>query len=215
MAKELLTIPKGVASYPWLNKADDKFGPAKYKCDLLVPIDTTTDLTAKLEDLLTEFYEGVVEREGDSGKYSDILKADMPYFEEDGQIVFRSSVNQFGENNKGDKWENKVGFYDAKGRFIPEDKRPRVGGGSILKLSIEPRLWAIPATEGRGKAKKTILNVGIKLVLKGVQVLEAKQGGNAPSAEKMGFGEEEGFEYDPDAFDTDSAADGSTDDGDF
>lgn len=211
MAKALLTTPKGTAKYPWLNKADDKFGDPKYKTELVVNSADTTDLTAKLEDLLEDYYQSVLEREGQGGKFAEIFKDEMPYYEEDGNVIFKASLNKNGKKKStGEEWENKVSFYDAGGRFIPEGKRPVVGGGSTIRISFEPNLWTIPETEGRGNSKKTNLKVGISMRLKGIQVISAQQGGSERSASDMGFGAEEGgFQYDPDAFDTDSAADGS------
>lgn len=215
MAKKLLTTPKGRAVYPWLNKADDKFGAPKYKVDLVVDAGEASELTAKLEDLLEDFYQDVIEREG-AGKYDEIYKDELPFFEEDGNVTFRSTVNKNGKNKKGDTWENKVSFYDASAKFIDEDKRPRVGGGSLIRVSFEPNLWTMPDTEGRGKAKKTTLKVGISMRLKGVQIFEVQQGGGAQSAAEMGFGAEEGgYQYDPNEFDADTANDELPEDGGY
>lgn len=202
MAKELLTTPKGIAAYPWLNKADEKYNPVRYKTQLHVDIDDAQPLISKLEEMLAAYYDEVVEREGGE-KYEEIRKADLPFYEEDDKIIFQTHVNKFGENKKtGDKWTNEVAFYDAAGRFMEDGKRPTVGNGSVIKVSFEPNLWAMPDTEGKGKAKKTFLNVGIQMRLKGIQVISISQGSGAKSASQMGFeAEEGGYEYNPDEFD--------------
>lgn len=217
MAKELLTTPKGEASYPWLNKADEKYNPVRYKTNLIVDANDASELVAKLEDILEEHYQTISEKEADSN-YDEIRKADLPFYEEDGKIIFTTHVNKFGKNAKtGDEWENKVAFYDAGGKFMPEKKRPLVGGGSIIRVSFEPNLWAMPDSEGKGKSKKLFLDVGLSMRLKGIQVISVSQGGGERSAESMGFGVEEGgYEYNPDEFDNDSMeADEGTEAGDF
>lgn len=215
MAKPTITTPKGTARYPWLNTADSKFGDPKYKVELLVDTGAAglDDLQGKLEDMLEDHFQDILEAEEGSGKYTEIFKEELPFFEEDGKVLFKASLNKIGKNKKtGEEWENKIAFYDAKGKPIPANAVPKVGGGSVLRVSCEVNLWSMPETEGRGRAKVTNLKVGLSLRIKGVQVIEARQGGGgAASAADMGFGEEEGYSYDPDAFDADDA-DGGDDD---
>lgn len=213
MAKQLLVTPKGAARYPHLNKPDEyQGGPATYKTDLLCDINEASSLTAKLEDMLEDFYQGVLEKEGD-GKYDEIFKDELPFYEDEGQMLFRCKVKRDG--GKGDNtWENKVNFFDAQRNFIKEAHRPNVGGGSVLRVQFEPYCWQMPGAEGRGANKKSFLKVGISLRLKGIQIFEVQQGGG--SANASGFeAEEGGYAYDPDAFDTDEAASGDMDAGDF
>lgn len=213
MAKELLTTPKGTTSYPWLNKADEKFPPAKYKTDLIVEVGEAGELTDKLEAILDDHFQEVSKREADSN-YEEIRKSDLPFYEEDGNIIFRTTVNKEGKNKKtGETWENKVGFFDAAGKFMPEGKRPKIGNGSIIKVSFEPNLYAMADAEGKGKAKKTYLNVGVAMRLKAIQVLSVADNAAQQSAASVGFGVEEGgFEYNPDDFD---GTETITDAGDF
>lgn len=205
MAKPTITTPKGAAKFPWLNTPDTKFGDPKYKVDLMVDVGTggLEELTADLEDRLEDYFDKVLEAEESSGKYKEIYKEELPFFEEDGQVLFRCTLNKNGKNKKtGEEWENKIAFYDAKGKPIPAGQVPKIGGASVLRVSCEVNLWKMPETEGRGKAKVTNLKVGLSLRIKGVQVIEALQGGNGPaSASSMGFEEEEGYSYDPDSFD--------------
>ncbi|WP_432473701.1 hypothetical protein [Amphritea sp. HPY] len=213
MAKKTITTPRGTARYPWLNTADTKFGDPKYKVDLMVESGSVGDFGAKIEDALEDHFNAILDKE-QGGKYREIFKAELPFFEDGGETLFRCSLNKIGKSKKtGETWENKITFYDAKGRPIPEGMAPKIGGASILRVSCELNTWTRPNVEGRGSAKVTDLEVGISLRIKGVQVIEAKQGGNGPaSAESMGFGEEEGYSYDPDAFDADE---GGNDAGDF
>jgi len=210
MAKKLLTTPKGVAKYPWLTKADAKFGDPKYKVDLIVPDDAEglDGFTAKLADLLNEHFENIKEER--SGEFDDIVLEEVPWFEEEDGTAFRCGLNKSGKNKKtGETWENKISFYSAGGKPLDSGSVPKIGGGSVLRISIEPRLWTMPDSEGRGKSKKTFLKVGISLRIKGVQILEVHNITPTQSAEDHGFGEEEGFEYNPDEF----AGTGSDDSG--
>lgn len=209
MAKATITTPRGTARFPWLNTADTKFGDPKYKVDLMVAPGDAGDFSAKIEDALTDHFAAVEDKESGSGKYREILKAELPFFEDGGEVLFRATLNKIGKSKKtGETWENKIAFYDAKGRPIPEGMAPKIGGASVLRVSCELNTWTRPNVEGRGANKVTDLEVGISLRIKGVQVIEAKQGGNGPvSAESMGFGEEEGYSYDPDAFDGDDGQD--------
>ena len=203
MAKKLITLPKGTAKYPWLNVPDTKFGDPKYKLDLKVSPDAAEDVCDKLEDMLEDWFNEVQDKE--AANFDEVYKADMPFFEEDDVIIFRTTLDKNGHNKKtGESWENKISFFDAKGKPIPAGQEPKVGGGSILRASCELVRWTMPETEGRGKNKTKNLKVGLKLRLKGVQVIEARQGGGGGmDADDMGFEEEEGYSYDPESFDSD------------
>lgn len=202
MAKNLMATPKGTARYPHLNKPDVfKDGPPTFKVDLLCDPNEASSLTAKLEDILEDYYQDILEKEGE-GKYDEIFKEELPFYLEDGQMLFRTKVKQQGGNGK-ETWPNKVNFFDAGRNFIPEAKRPIVGGGSIIKVQFEPFCWSMPGAEGRGANKKSFLKVGISLRLKGIQIFEIQQGGGTANA--GGFeAEEGGYTYDPEAFDGDT-----------
>lgn len=188
MAKKTITTPKGTAVYPWLNTADAKFGDPTYKVSLRVPADQAEAFANMLEDKFQDFYQSKLEEHGKKKMRTE----DMPWDEEDGEYVFKLKLNKMGSSKKtGETWENKIAFYDAKGKPIPEGMVPKIGGGSTLRLSFEPNMWEVS-----GK-------LGIQLRIKGVQVIEARQGGGAPAtAEDHGFGEEEGYSYSPDTFDS-------------
>jgi len=208
--KVLITLPKGAARYPWLNTADSKFGDPRYKCDIISEAGMSGDIMAVISDALDEHFDKVVEEK--TGKYNEIFKDELPYFEEDGQVTFRTSLNKNGKSKRtGETWENKITFYGANGKPLPEGKCPKIGGGSVLRISCELNDWDVPETEGRGKDKVTNLKVGMSLRIKGVQVIEPRQDAAGPaSAESMGFEEEEGYSYDPDSFE--EVDDGSPDD---
>lgn len=185
MARPTFTTPHGAAVYPWLNKADSKFGDPTYKCNLAVETEAAQPLVDKLQDLFDAFYAEKLEEHGKKKMRCE----DMPWDEDDnGNIVFKTKRNQFGKNKKtGEEWENKIRFFDASGK--PVEKPPLIGGGSVLRLSIEPQCWEVS-----GK-------LGLKLNIKAVMIIEPKQGGSAATADSFGFeAEEGGYEYNPDTF---------------
>jgi hypothetical protein len=198
--KVTITTPRGAVKYPWLNDADIKFGDPTYKADLLVDAGTagttTEAIDAAMSDALAYFTENADE------DILEVFSDEPPYFEDtDGVMCFRAKLNKFGKDKKtGKEWENKIAFFDAARKPIPASKVPKVGNGSILRLSVELRPWAMTDVEGRGRAQKKRLRVGVKLHLKGVQVIEVNSGGVAATADSMGFGaEEDGYEYDESA----------------
>ena len=214
MAVKTMTTPKGTAIYPWLTKADEKFGDPTYKCDLLIETGAPglDEVTAKLEDQLEEYFSEMEEQFGD--KYDELIKEELPFFEDEEGIVFRLKLKKFGENKKtGETWENKIAFYDSKGKPVDPKKLPIVGGGSVLRISFSVQPWKMPDSEGRGKNKKTFLKVGLKLNIKAVKVIEANNKATAKSAEDYGFDQEDdGYEYNPDEFDSDDSAGDDADD---
>lgn len=211
MAKKTIALPRGTAKFPWLNQPDTKYGE-DYKCDLMVELGDCNEVCAQIEDELEDYFQKEAEKAEASGKYRSIEKAELPFFEEGGLMLFRTKLNKNGKNKKtGEEWINKITFYDAKGKPIPEGQVPKIGGGSVLRINCEYNFWPRTNIEGRGDNKVMDLELGVSLRIKGVQVIEARQGGGpAASAESMGFGEEEGYSYDPDSFD--AGADGEDED---
>jgi len=86
------------------------------------------------------------------------------------------------EGRKPKRWNRKPDIYDARGNAMR--KAPEIWGGTIGKVSFEASPYFIPGT---GAA-------GLKLALKGVQILDLVQGGQR-TASSHGFGEEEGYSY--------------------
>jgi hypothetical protein len=202
MAKNItITTPKGIAVYPWLNKADDKFGDPVYKTDLKIELGLTEDLTSKVDDVFADFFAD--KKESESGNYADIYAEDMPFYEEDGLLILRAKLNKQGKNRKTQEtWENKMAFFDSQGVPIPADRLPKIGGGSILRLGVEVNPYAMAEVVGKGKNKITNLKCGISLRIKAVMVIEARNEAVAPSSSEFGFeAEEGGYAFDPEAVD--------------
>lgn len=209
MAKaQTFTTPRGTAIYPWLNKADTKFGDPVYKLELAVEEgEDTTKFTDSLEDIFSDFYAETQSNE--EGKFNEFTKEDLPFYAEDGQVFIRAKLNKLGKNKaKNETWENKIAFFDPKGTPIPGTHLPAIGGGSILRMSVEVRPYSMPETVGKGKAKVTNLKCGLSLRIKAVMVIEARQEAAQQTASQHGFEEEEGgYSYDPASFDETAGGD--------
>ncbi|ADV88573.1 phage single-stranded DNA-binding protein [Vibrio vulnificus] len=214
--RPLVTLPVGIAQFPWLNKPDthyDKNGA--YKTDLVVnPEDSDVKETVeKLEDILRDYWQN---EKGGKGEMVDVL------MEKDGKFFFR--VKQSAFEYKGELVLPKPVFYDARGRRMV--KEPAIYGGSEIALSVEVWPYSRTETVREGGKRVTIETHGLTLKPKAVQVisLAAKGEAGAPSADYYGFGAHDGgYEYDEDdaqhfpedgADEQHDAADGS-DDGNF
>jgi len=126
-----------------------------------------------------------------------------------GEVEFKFKMKASGEFKKGpkagQKWHRKPDLFDAKGRKI--GKGVNIWGGTVGKVAFSVRPYFVAGTAA----------AGLTLMLNGVQVIDLVSEG-ARSADSYGFGEEEGFGYDPDDYredeDTTSKdADGSDDNG--
>jgi hypothetical protein len=193
---QIVTTPKGTANYPWLNEADTKFGDATYKVDVITDAGDAAELIKRIDDAIEANL--AYWKENAEADVVEVYADEPPYFEDgEGVICFRCKLNKDGKNKKtGETWINKIAFFDAARKAIPASSLPKIGNGSIVRVSSEMRPWAMPVVEGRGRAQKKSLRVGVKLSIKAVQVIEARQGGGNVSADDMGFEEEEGFAYD-------------------
>jgi hypothetical protein len=75
-------------------------------------------------------------------------------------------------------------------------KLPNIWGGSEGKVSFAVSSYFIPGTAA----------AGLKLMLNGVQIIDLVSNGSR-SADSHGFGEEEGYGYDPSEFSEEEAGD--------
>src|SRR5574337_1041848 len=123
MAKKVKFItPPGVAVYPWLTKADAKFGDPKFKVKLRLDPKDVAKVTAQVKELAKE------------GRYK-VKTPQLPITEtEDGTLLSFSSkfmpTIMDAKNNK---------IVDKFNLPSPERlKDIRVGGGSIIRVSAEP-----------------------------------------------------------------------------
>lgn len=175
MAKKTLTSPKGIASYPHLNKADFKFDEdGVWKTDLIVAKD---DATEAFCDAVKE-----VASEAFGKKASE---AHLPFFdhaEDDTKVVLRFST----------KYE--PALHSASGAKVSRRNLPTIGSGSLLKIMTAAESW-----EGKGKGVKLYLNAVqiIDMVEYGAADFENEEGGWEPEmADDGGFSDESGDDDD-------------------
>lgn len=100
----------------------------------------------------------------------------------------------------GQKWHRKPDLFDAKGRKIGGGVN--IWGGSEGKVSFVGSPYFIPGTAA----------AGLRLMLGGVQVIELVSNGSR-AADSYGFGEEEGFGYDPDEYREETTAEDTSGEG--
>jgi hypothetical protein len=158
MAKASLKSPKGIASYPHLNKADFKFDEdGVWKTDLIV------DKTAE-----TEAFCDAIKGVASAAFGKKASEAHLPFFdhkEDDTKMVLRFST----------KYE--PALHSASGAKVSRNGLPMIGTGSTLKISTAAESW-----EGKGKGVKLYLNAVqiIDLVEYGAADFENEEGGWEP-----------------------------------
>ncbi|MEY9719299.1 hypothetical protein ABIA22_001789 [Sinorhizobium fredii] len=122
-----------------------------------------------------------------------------------GEVEFKFKMKASGETKKGPragtKWSRKPDLFDAKGRKIGGGVN--IWGGSEGKVSFVGSPYFIPGTAA----------AGLRLMLGGVQVIELVSNGSR-AADSYGFGQEEGFGYDPDEYRGEEEEGGDTSDSD-
>lgn len=119
-----------------------------------------------------------------------------------GDVEFKFKMKASGEYKKGprtgQKWARKPDLFDASGRKIGGGVN--IWGGSEGKVSFVASSYFIPGTAA----------AGLRLMLGGVQVIELVSNGSR-AADSYGFGQEDGFGYDPDEYREEDAGEKSGD----
>ncbi|MER9195242.1 hypothetical protein NKI13_18365 [Mesorhizobium australicum] len=112
--------------------------------------------------------------------------------EETGEVCLKFTKKASGVVKKGPregkKWTSAPDIYDARGKKMA-GKLPNIWGGSEGKVSFAVSSYFIPGTAA----------AGLKLMLNGVQIIDLVSNGSR-SADSHGFGEEDGYGYDPSEF---------------
>lgn len=210
---ETFTSPRGVLKFPKLSAVDygSKEFPkpdGEYSAKLIVNADdpdviafierlrpiheqAVADGKAAFKELAVDVRKKLEKKNGKTGLeikdlYSPVY--DKETEEPTGQIEFRFGMKASGVSksgpNAGKKWNRKPAIYDAKGSLMP--KPPQIWGGSVAKISFQAGGYFV---KGSGLT-------GVKLSLEAAQIIELVSGGQK-TAEAYGFGEEDGYAYDP------------------
>jgi hypothetical protein len=196
MAKKELIQLRGIASFPWLNTPDTKFEPdGVFRTKVRMPVEAATPIIERLEEIV----EATVAEEQQKKKGKKVKRTDLPWqflTDEDGEptgdVEFSTKIKASGTREDGTKWTRKLAVFDARAK--PCDAK--VGAGSELIVSVEPRGFFVPA-----------LGAGVSLRLEGVQVLKLVEFGGK-SADALGFtAHDDGYTVEADGAAEDEAAD--------
>jgi hypothetical protein len=195
-----LVSPKGVAVYPHLNKADDKFGKPVFKVTLRVPEDEAQAFVAKIEEMIEALKKGDTTglRDDEAKRLTDAiaaekktkkakLKAMDPAFSaetdedgnETGNTLLKFKASGEFKDKEGRIVKRKIKFIDAAKQ--PIEKPPFVWGGSVLRVRAQLMPWVNAKFE-----------YGVKLGIDLVQIIELVTSDGA-AVNTDGFDEEEGY----------------------
>lgn len=208
-----IITPKGIASYPYINRADTKFkAEGDYKCKLIVNANDpkVQELVALLDAAADEFVEATItELKAKGGKgiaKAKAVKKFIPYeaeFDDEGNetdnIILNAKTTAQAKNKQGEVFHKTIKVYDSKGTFLKNP--PSIYGGSTLKLSCTLIPFYNAATD----------TAGVTLRMEAVQVIELVSGGTGPCP----FGEEEDGYTGDTGFGDEPAPNGYTENEDF
>lgn len=155
--KLLFTTPKGIAMYPWLNKADYQFDSAgQFKVNIRLP-------KADAKQMMDDCREAADDAFGDKAK-----QAKMPWKtdEDTGDVIFVTKS----------KFRPKV--MDSTGQLINDNNVPPIHGGSVLKAAGT----MYPYTAG-GNVGISLQLAGVQII----ELSEGSNGGVSFAAEEGGF----------------------------
>jgi hypothetical protein len=156
--KLTFSTQKGIAMYPWLNKADYQFDSnGQFKVNLKMPKDHAKDLIAQVQQAA----------EDEFGK-AEAGKARMPFKTDDdtGDLIIVT------------KSKFKPKFMDSQGQLISENNVPQIFGGSTLKLAGT----IYPYVAGGNKGVSLQL-AGVQII----ELSEGQGGGVTFGAEEGGY----------------------------
>lgn len=199
-----LTTPKAPAIWPALNEPDFKFkkDTGEWHARLRIPadeLDQWQPIIDAAQEILDEAFEAKKEELTKAKKgalLKDLNKGEVPIKpevdpetgEETGFYIFRASLTYKVEVKEGPKagkvFYKRPDIFDARGKQLKNP--PKIGGASVLKLSVLPVDYWFPKDK----------TIGVRFELEGVQVIKLVSGGSNRSAGDYGFGEEEGDEID-------------------
>lgn len=170
------TSPRGVLSFPYLNKPDTKYvEEGVFKADLVVDAEEAKPLMKQLEDQLDDF---IKEMEKETGKRQNRKKYRLPFEdheEDDSKIVFKVKQNAVVKGSPV-----KLLYYDASRKKVLEP--PLIRGGTVAKIA------------GTSRPYNTGANRGITLSISAVQMIELSDTDESSvDGANFGFEEEDGY----------------------
>jgi len=180
MSKPIVHV-RGTAIWPHLNTPDTKF---KDEGEFHTKLRITADQAQPLISAYTAMQEAemVVVQKAKKGKRAKA--ADLPVQpefdsetgEETGNYIVRAAMKASGTNRTtGKAWQRRLPIFDSQGKPAADF----IKSGSEIVIAFTPAAWANPKAE-----------VGVKLYLEGVQIINLAGGGS--SASGLGFGAVDG-----------------------
>ncbi len=214
--------PAAPSIWPALNEPDYKFkrDTGEYHARLRI---AAADLPAwqpvidAAQEILDEAFEAKkdeLQRDKKGALLKELKKTDTflkPEIDpetgdETGYYVFRASLTARVDIKNGPKagqsFDKKPDIFNAKG--IQLKNPPKIGGGSVLKLSVAVMDYWFPKDK----------EIGVRFELEGAQLLKLVQGGERTAA-SYGFGVEDGDDIADQEAPQGGFADESDDNGDF
>lgn len=177
---EVVTLPKGIAIHPHLNKPDFKFAEyGAYQTRLSVPIEAAKPVM----DKISKFYEQTW------GKKMNPSDNTCWKFDEDDQgertglVSFTCKAVNRKNRKTNEIWDRKPKIVDAKGA----PTKAMIGKGSTIRIGCELYAW-----DSNGKK-------GVSLQPVIVQVIELVEGTSSVSLADFGIEEEDGYSASDDA----------------
>ena len=175
-------IIKGKALWSKVFEPDTKFDAnGVYSISVLVPELEAQEMCENLDKIVEERLATEVK---EKPKLKESLTTRKGYEKatdkdgnETGEIEFKVKLKAKVQSKDGSTYTQKPIVVDAK--RTPMSKESLIGNGSTVKVAFEPFAYAMMSTK----------QVGVSLRLKGVQVIDLVEFGNANSM----FDEEEGF----------------------
>lgn len=226
--------PKGIASWPHLNKPDEFKGARTYKTGLILSADDAEPLIERIKEetdkVVAETRERLQEavKNGKTGeakakarKALEALNVKYPYTEAvdsdgnpTGDVLFRFKANsEFKDPKTGEMRPIRIALFDAKGK----PTKVAIWGGSEIRVAFAFVGYHMVSTN----------DVGVSLRIEGVKVIKPADASAGRSAAGFGFGEEEdGFDGsegggddsgfgDDDSYDSEPDSSASDDNEDF
>jgi hypothetical protein len=155
----ILTTPRGIAKWPYLNEPDREFNPeGLFHTKLVCKIIDSAHIVKKINDMIAM----EVKKQHDLNPEKEIKKS-YPYTEEDGNFIFNFKMKASGVR-KADKktFTQEPNIVNAD--LTQFDKSLKIWSDSILKITFEPYAWNMS------------IGIGCTLRIKSVQVLELVTG---------------------------------------
>jgi len=175
MANPVLTLTKGVAVYPALNRPDTKFDElGQYKADVKMSAEDAAPFIARIQAVAKE-HMGKALLKAKNSAFEMVLNDDG---EETGEVLFKIRVKNKLRKSDGKLWDRRPLIIDAKKNDLPVDVA--IWGGTTMRVQLEVYPWNTGAKKG----------ISLQPIM--VQVIDLKTGGGRGDTDA--FDEEDGYE---------------------